>query len=999
MKKSKLFILLPLMTLCLSSCDAIFGSTSSGSSSASSEASKSTSYDSYSLDFTFLYRGSVETASSDASLYFYSDLTDNSFKALNANGDSYRLTLENVDYGSYTYMIYIEYLDSSVSSASPLVDAGTITVDSSASSYSKQVNLNSPLAEILGQKSENEKTDYTYTIEVDNANALSALTYDGNSATQTSVELEINLVTTLDNGNQERTKAGVGDVSLSNYSESVITIDGLTVTPVNGGNTSITISRDGYISTSVDVIVSDITDTGESGGSGDTGAGGDSGSSGDLNSDGTASITLNITIYASDGTTSLKVPDDCVVYIAGDFDAHDDSDGYWWNLDSTSAITLASSDNGVYLYTYETTVTPGYSNYHFKLLLVENGTEYDWYTYTIYDSYFDAPADIVNGGSITLQCITEYTSDLTEAFGDDTGDGKGDDDNPNTGDEGSTTLNDTITLYFTFTYDGNTQTIPEDGKVFINGSWDDANWLDTDVPTLQYDSITGYYYAEVTYDGDDVMNGHWFTYSLFLAGINDDFSWEYSIRLLDESSNLWWSYNDEDASSLTKTETITLTNTFENLLNGDEEKEVVPVDNYTLNITLFDSQGVSQQCPSYGSLYIQSNVGGNWITDSNGYSYYEWGEWQELAEDTTGTYPTYSMTYDNVIPDVYYEFNIIFVYDGESPNDSYEQKVNIDGYNLGVTIASDSITGGSQDIAITNCYTLAEQYPEKTSVNAYTLVFTLYDANGEVQTCPDYGKLQIQGEFDGTLNDGGWIDWGSYHDLSQTIDTYGNVAYEVSFSDLVVDTSYEFNIVFFYNESSLNTSGWPTISSSNFSVTITGEETNTQYVDLTGCYTLASRYTASGIDDSDSAIDITIAIKDSGSTSKDFSIYSNVDSEEHAMIKADNTSSYSQYYTYRWDKNSDMTWNIHQSGETGYTIDSQASTGLGNGTTIGWSDSNYHLWASYKTWGLTLSTLGTSTDWENASSLTVILTFNFGSYSSGTTDGNWLVSGFSFILA
>ncbi|MCD8194919.1 MAG: leucine-rich repeat domain-containing protein [Coprobacillus sp.] len=103
---------------------------------------------------------------------------------------------------------------------------------------------------------------YTYYIEVENAEELKSLTYDGAKETQTGVTLSIYLISVPSEGQTTKEPATAANVTLSNYDEQVISINGLTVTPVGEGNTSITITWPEHdVTTSVDAIVSDVTVT------------------------------------------------------------------------------------------------------------------------------------------------------------------------------------------------------------------------------------------------------------------------------------------------------------------------------------------------------------------------------------------------------------------------------------------------------------------------------------------------------------------------------------------------------------------------------------------------------------------------------------------------------------------------------------------------------------------------------------------------------------------
>ncbi len=99
---------------------------------------------------------------------------------------------------------------------------------------------------------------YTYSIEVENGETLT-LSYDGALEAQQGVELSIKLVTTPSTGEETKETATADDLTFTVLDPTVVTVSGLTVLPLGGGETSITIAWGSYATASVGVTVTDVT--------------------------------------------------------------------------------------------------------------------------------------------------------------------------------------------------------------------------------------------------------------------------------------------------------------------------------------------------------------------------------------------------------------------------------------------------------------------------------------------------------------------------------------------------------------------------------------------------------------------------------------------------------------------------------------------------------------------------------------------------------------------
>ncbi|MCD8195118.1 MAG: Ig-like domain-containing protein [Coprobacillus sp.] len=137
----------------------------------------------------------------------------------------------------------------------------------------------------------------------------------------------------------------------------------------------------------------------------------------------------------------------------------------------------------------------------------------------------------------------------------------------------------------------------------------------------------------------------------------------------------------------------------------------------------------------------------------------------------------------------------------------------------------------------------------------YTLVFTLYDENLQVQKALDGDTLYITGDYDGTWNSDGWWDWGGYTALTETTDASGNVAYSITLSS-VIGGSHEFMICV--------GNSWNPIRSDNFTFTIatTAVSGGTHYYPLLNCYNFEEKF---GEDPSATETEFYIVFLDSGS--------------------------------------------------------------------------------------------------------------------------------------
>ncbi len=147
----------------------------------------------------------------------------------------------------------------------------------------------------------------------------------------------------------------------------------------------------------------------------------------------------------------------------------------------------------------------------------------------------------------------------------------------------------------------------------------------------------------------------------------------------------------------------------------------------------------------------------------------------------------------------------------------------------------------------------------------YTLVFTLYDVNADVQKAPSYGSFYIQGDYDGTWNTDGWWDWGGYTALTETVDQNGNVAYALHL-DSVKGGEHYFNIVLGYTGQSV---AWNPLRDDNFSFTIatTAVSGGTHYYNLINCYTVEEKYPDPSLDTGDKGeSDVYVVFVDTGST-------------------------------------------------------------------------------------------------------------------------------------
>ncbi len=210
---------------------------------------------------------------------------------------------------------------------------------------------------------------------------------------------------------------------------------------------------------------------------------------------------------------------------------------------------------------------------------------------------------------------------------------------------------------------------------------------------------------------------------------------------------------------------------------------------------------------------------------------------------------------------------------GESSVDATEEDVSISGYDSEV-IYIDGLTVyplcGDSQTSLVVTWTEKEvsssvievktitKVSTPSTVDNYTLSFTLYDEYNLVQECPDYGALYIEGSFDETYNESsGYYDWGEPHQLSLT--TYeGHTSYSYTYSGLEAGKTYEYAIIFVYSEDDPSSS-WNPVNhpdsgytdgayweSYNLYITIdTGALSNGyQHQDITNCYTLMSQYPA-----------------------------------------------------------------------------------------------------------------------------------------------------------
>ncbi|MCD8195484.1 MAG: hypothetical protein LUD22_04235 [Coprobacillus sp.] len=868
MKKSKLLILLPLIALSMSSCDMSLTSGPSGSnnrSSSSEEVNEPSSYSSYLVEYGFYYQGNLESIPEGASLYLYGSLVRDSFTPLTVNEEgNYQTTISDIEYGTYEYSLYIEYTDKDVSLESPLVYSGLETVNGNSSSGGdKYIFLDSSLSELLGEKEgegSGEDITYTYTIEVDNTEALTTLTYDGNGQTQTSVELQVYLVTTGSDGSSTRQEASADDVSISTTGYDVISISGLTVTVVGAGTTTLTISATDYTPTSIDVIVTDITDSGSGGGSGDTGE------------EQTTTInnyTIIFTLYDSNNTVQT-CPDNGSLYIQSNFGGEwtEDADGNgWYTWGNWEALTESkTAENTTYSITVNNVIPGVY--YECNIIFVPTGDSAsdDWANLVKENGEkigVTISSDATDGGSQNVDVTGCYN--LEQQYGSFSG--------TTDGGKPDATYIHNFTLVITL-YDSNGTTVKKapsgydlyisgdmDGKWTVNESYDGSDEENNSEGWYNWGDLVKL--EETTDENDNLAYTYTFGYveansypnfNIYYTQTGSEVDWNNKLG----SENFYFEVDSGATDDYTQYVTCSIDSTLDEFMEnavdtgdqgesgddpsqgGDTGSETTPVNNYTIVFTIYDTNGDVQQCPSYGSLYVHGNFGGNLITPTEGDPYYEWSDqYIKLDETTYDSHVAYSATFSGVIPGETYAFDICFIYENEStstwrpinPADTYEK------YDFYCTISSDATDDGTQYQDLTGCYTLASEFPssesedeglkpDATYVSNYTLQVTIKDGSGHIKKCASGYSLWMQSALNGYWDSSstGWWVWGDYVKLTENA-TDESVTFTCTYDSVVVGESYGYNILYAANDTELD---WDNekLGSSDFSFTVDSNATD-----------------------------------------------------------------------------------------------------------------------------------------------------------------------------
>ncbi|MCD8209366.1 MAG: hypothetical protein LUC31_00925 [Coprobacillus sp.] len=197
------------------------------------------------------------------------------------------------------------------------------------------------------------------------------------------------------------------------------------------------------------------------------------------------------------------------------------------------------------------------------------------------------------------------------------------------------------------------------------------------------------------------------------------------------------------------------------------------VSNYTLNFTIMNGSSVTT-CPEYGSLYL--NYGK--------YDGSEWKGFKQLSENED----TYSITFAS-IGVTEYAYKIVFVYDGDEPDYSYQ----LTSADQIFTIPETASDGGSLDITLVIDYDLATKFPSHDEVyENYTLRFNVVKDGYSQKT--NYGmSLYITGTFNNSSPAYYWGTFGKLEYEDITVDDNMQYRYSITF-DSIYPGDYEYKL-------------------------------------------------------------------------------------------------------------------------------------------------------------------------------------------------------------
>ncbi|MCD8195142.1 MAG: hypothetical protein LUD22_02470 [Coprobacillus sp.] len=783
-----------------------------------------TSLSNYTLRFNFTYEETQETVPDNAELRILGSWDNegsewSSYHVLTAESDgSYTYTIDKIDVLTdddawYTYVLVLGYPDEEYVNWSYEL---TYVEDTSLSfgvageegdNYTNNIvlKLSAPMSSIISDLI----SEYTLTLTI---------TYDGNNETlPTWADLYIagSWINTGDvwetfeqlTPNEDRTEftVTIHDVHPGWYNyDLVMSATGASPSWTN----QITSSGDGYFE-----ITSNTT-------SGSTSYTSSSALETIFPNPDTVTSATNYTVSFTityNSTTNYKLNDYVALYLQGDWDN--------WG----TPVEMTTSDHITYSYTFETITEVSHQcTIYYNYSGVTNFDGDDW-AMKVENIYFTP-----NTTSLPVAVSTEV--DINTALtdpnqGGDTGDeGQGGD----TGDTGGTVSGTSITLYITFQLDGGTEQVLSDANasLYVIGAWDgdDTNGRqESDAAQLVY--TDGKYVAEVSYDNEtNVMENHYYNYDVYLVS-GTTFSWNDSpILKLNGDEHLWWSY---ESGSLSKEETITLSDTFENLLAGLVDTNTY-VENYTVVFTIKDSNGHVKKCPDGGSLYLGSGLNGSW----NPSGWWEWGEtYAQLTEtvDNEGNV-AYSYTAQKTAIGVKYEYNIEYAASGSEA--SWGTRLGDSNFEFTTdSVELNGYAGHTQYVTCTattdvvNSLEDANDYSGETTyegnVSLYFLVVDTSNATSteSITNCFNFNQSDVREAYQGIFSGNGNVDgWYNYSNATLTVGTVNSATHVGAYNSTVGNASTGDSISIEIRNWANGDNAWQTYA---FSVTVPTNRGNT----------------------------------------------------------------------------------------------------------------------------------------------------------------------------
>ncbi len=214
---------------------------------------------------------------------------------------------------------------------------------------------------------------------------------------------------------------------------------------------------------------------------------------------------------------------------------------------------------------------------------------------------------------------------------------------------------DTITLYFTFTYNGSVETLEDYEQIYIIGAWNGGSWVNDEAKPLTLGEDGQTYYAEFTYqtDEDVVTESHWFTFNLFIASTSESYSWSAERQLLSEDGVWTW-----ENGLLSASWEVELTKPFADYI--EDPSSITTRTDCTVTYYFVDNAETPTEyysIPSYADAYVTG-----YITSTTTWTDYTIGGNTKLSAVSTSASDGYSVTFGTihtgtVTYNMYFEYN------------------------------------------------------------------------------------------------------------------------------------------------------------------------------------------------------------------------------------------------------------------------------------------------------------------------------------------------------